>query len=132
MEGELQLTVGRNLRRVRKGLGLSQEAFGGELDWHRTFVGAVERGERNLTLKTVERLSDQLGVNPLDLLWDQEGIGVALGPDGRTKFVPRSRPRVIKPPSASSPAPTATAADGARRAKPSGSDPKRRGRPRPS
>ena len=98
MEGALQAAFGRNVRRVRRARGESQEAFGDLLGWHRTFVGAVERGERNLTLKTVERMSDQLGVNPLDLLWDQENIGVTLAPDGRTMFVPRSRPRVIRPP----------------------------------
>ena len=111
MEGHLQATVGKNLRRVRRELGYSQESFGDHVGWHRTFVGAVERGERNLTLKTVERLSDQLGVHPLDLLWDQEAIGVALAPDGRTRFVPRKRPRVIE--SIDDGGPVAIAADGA-------------------
>ena len=90
---------------------MSQEVFGDLLGWHRTFVGAVERGERNLTLKTVERLSDQLGVNPLDLLWDQEAIGVALASDGRTRFVRRSRPRQIDG-GVPSKRPLAIAADG--------------------
>ena len=79
MEGRLQRTVGENLRRVRSELGLSQERFGEEVGWHRTFVGAVERGERNLTLRSVERISDQLGVHPFDLLWESEGIRVTLG-----------------------------------------------------
>lgn len=70
MEGELQKTVGRNLRRVRTGLGVSQERFGEAVGWHRTLVGAVERGERNLTLRSVERVSAQLGVDPLELLRD--------------------------------------------------------------
>ena len=78
MEGDLQAVVGRNLRRIRKESGRSQETFGRDIQWHRTFVGAVERGERNLTLTTLEFLSDQLGVHPLDLLWDQEGIGVVV------------------------------------------------------
>lgn len=89
----LQETVGKNLRRVRRQLGYSQESFGDHIGWHRTFVGAVERGERNLTLKTVARLADQLGVHPLDLLWDQEAVGVTVGTDGRTRFVPRATPR---------------------------------------
>lgn len=79
MEGDLQRTVGRNLRRHRERAGLSQERLAQRLEWHRTYVGAVERGERNLTLRTVERLSEQLGVHPLELLWDAEGIGLSLG-----------------------------------------------------
>jgi len=51
-------------------MGHSQESFGEHVGWHRTFVGAVERGERNLTLRTVERLAQQLSVHPLALLFD--------------------------------------------------------------
>jgi transcriptional regulator with XRE-family HTH domain len=70
MEGQLQTVVGSNLRRLRRQLGYSQESFGEHVGWHRTFVGAVERGERNLTLRTVERLAAQLDVHPLALLFD--------------------------------------------------------------
>ncbi len=87
-EGDLQKIVGRNLRAIRKRMGLSQEGLAGRLHWHRTYVGGVERGERNLTLRTVERLCEDLGRHPLDLLWDAEGLGVSLGelgvdPSGR-------------------------------------------------
>jgi transcriptional regulator with XRE-family HTH domain len=70
MEGDLQHVVGANLRRLRREMGYSQESFGEHVGWHRTFVGAVERGERNLTLRTVERLAQQLCVHPLALLFD--------------------------------------------------------------
>ncbi|WP_426574090.1 helix-turn-helix domain-containing protein [Aquihabitans sp. McL0605] len=70
MEGEMQVIVGDNLRRLRRQMGFSQESFGEHVGWHRTFVGAVERGERNLTLRTVERLATQLSVHPLALLFD--------------------------------------------------------------
>lgn len=68
MEGELQRVVGRNLRRYREERSLSQEAFAEVLGVHRTYMGGVERGERNLTLRSVERIADTLGVDPLDLL----------------------------------------------------------------
>lgn len=83
VEGRLQQVVGENLRRVRGDLGFSQESFGQHVGWHRTFVGAVERGERNLTLRTVERISEQLGVHPLDLLWDRAGVAVRLDRRGQ-------------------------------------------------
>ncbi len=68
MEGDLQRRFGRNLRTIREERGISQEAFAARLGVHRTYMGGVERGERNLTLKSVERLADRAGVDPLDLL----------------------------------------------------------------
>lgn len=67
MEGELQQRLGANLRSLRQKEGLSQEAFADLLGVHRTYMGGLERGERNVTLRTVERLADRLGVSP-DLL----------------------------------------------------------------
>jgi transcriptional regulator with XRE-family HTH domain len=66
-EGDLQRRVGANLRRLRQERGFSQEAFADHLGYHRTYIGGVERGERNLTLATLERLADQLDVDPVDL-----------------------------------------------------------------
>ena len=54
--------------RARHARGLSQEDLAEELDFHRTYIGALERGERNLSLRAVERLASKLGVEPLDLL----------------------------------------------------------------
>jgi transcriptional regulator with XRE-family HTH domain len=68
MEGDLQRTVGRNLRAHREQRGYSQEAFAHLLGVHRTYLGGLERGERNLTLKSVERIAASLHVDPLDLL----------------------------------------------------------------
>ncbi len=68
MEGDLQKTLGCNLRHFREERGLSQEAFADVLGVHRTYMGGVERGERNLTLKSVERIAESVGMDPLDLL----------------------------------------------------------------
>lgn len=68
MEGDLQRVVGRNLRAYREVKGLSQEAFADELGVHRTYMGGIERGERNLTLKSLERIAEWIGVDPLTLL----------------------------------------------------------------
>lgn len=67
---ELQKIVGRRLREQRESLGLSQEAMAERLGYHRTFLGSVERGERNLTLASVEQLAASLGVRAIDLLRD--------------------------------------------------------------
>lgn len=68
MEGDLQRTVGRNLRAYRLARGYSQEAFAEVLGVHRTYMGGLERGERNLTLKSLEKIAEQLDVPPLELL----------------------------------------------------------------
>ncbi len=68
MTGELQRVVGRNLRAHRLALGLSQEAFADVLGIHRTYMGGMERGERNLTLQTLERIAERLDVQALELL----------------------------------------------------------------
>lgn len=68
MEGQLQRTVGRNLRRHRTEQGYSQEAFAERMSLHRTYLSSVERGERNLTLQTLEKIADFLGVDPRTLL----------------------------------------------------------------
>ncbi|MEZ0166999.1 helix-turn-helix domain-containing protein [Kineococcus sp. LSe6-4] len=68
MEGDLQRTVGRNLRRYRLQRGLSQEAFADVVGVHRTYMGGLERGERNITLIGLERLAEAIGQDPLTLL----------------------------------------------------------------
>ncbi|NMN98465.1 helix-turn-helix domain-containing protein [Antrihabitans stalactiti] len=68
MEGDLQRAVGRNLRRYRLERGLSQEAFADLVGVHRTYMGGVERGERNLTLRSLEKIADIIGIDPLALL----------------------------------------------------------------
>lgn len=70
MQDSLNESVARNIRRLRLARGLSQEALADECGLHRTYVGAVERGERNITLRTLERLACALRVSPMELLAD--------------------------------------------------------------
>jgi transcriptional regulator with XRE-family HTH domain len=67
-QGDLQRIVGANLRQYREDEHLSQEAFAEVLGWHRTYVGALERGERNLSLQAVERIAERLNIDPHGLL----------------------------------------------------------------
>ena len=66
--GDLQRIVGKNLRAYRQAKGLSQEAFAELVGMHRTYIGGVERGERNLTLRSLERIAEVLEVDPRKLL----------------------------------------------------------------
>ena len=73
MEGELQRIAGANIRAYRIARGVSQEALADVLGVHRTYMGGVERGERNLTLRSLERLAERMGVDPVTLLTPPTG-----------------------------------------------------------
>ena len=60
--------LARHLRALRATRGLSQEALADLADLHRTYVGSIERRERNVSLDNVERLAAALGVDISDLL----------------------------------------------------------------
>ncbi len=59
---------GRVVRRLRMERGLSQEDFAAKADLHRTYMGGIERGERNPTLSTMLRIAKALGLPPSHLL----------------------------------------------------------------
>lgn len=73
MEGDLQRRLGVHLRDRRLALGLSQEEFADVLGIHRTYMGAIERGERNLTLRSVERIAERISLDPAELLTTEAG-----------------------------------------------------------
>lgn len=58
---------GRRVQRLRHDLGLSQEELAHRCGLHRTYVGSVERGERNISLVNICRLAKSLGVVPAEL-----------------------------------------------------------------
>jgi len=62
--------LGEKIREIRLERGLSQEKLALLSGLHRTYVGAVERGERNVTLKNIEKLAKTLNVTIGDLFQD--------------------------------------------------------------
>ncbi len=69
---QLLHTLAVNVRTLRHSRNLSQEQLAVESGLHRTYVGAVERAERNVSLSSLEALSGALFVSPADLLQDRE------------------------------------------------------------
>ena len=61
-----------NVRRRRIELNLSQEALAERAGVHRTYVGMLERGEKNVTIYNIERIADALAVDPALLLRDHK------------------------------------------------------------
>jgi transcriptional regulator with XRE-family HTH domain len=63
-----RLAFGERVRALRRARGLSQEAFADQVGIHRTYIGSVERGERNVSLDNIWAIADALGVSPAELL----------------------------------------------------------------
>ena len=62
------VTFGKTVRKYRIQRGLSQEELAGLTGIHRTYIGGIERGERNPTLLMIHRIADALSVSPAHLL----------------------------------------------------------------
>lgn len=60
--------LGAKVRRERERMGLSQEELGAKAKAHRTYVGMIERGEKNITIFNLRRFADALGITVRDLL----------------------------------------------------------------
>jgi transcriptional regulator with XRE-family HTH domain len=68
----LQLRIGNTLRKHRESKGISQEAFAEQVHMHRTYYSAIERGEKNLTLTTLNRVCNGLGAPLWEIIKDAE------------------------------------------------------------
>ncbi len=55
--------LGANLREARENRGLSQEDLASIADVHRTYVGGIERGEYNITIRTLLKFTTALGIS---------------------------------------------------------------------
>lgn len=65
--GAQQLFAG-NMRRIRKGQGLTQERLAETAGLHPNYIGSVERGERNISIRNIERIAIALGVTMSELV----------------------------------------------------------------
>lgn len=63
-----KLILGQQVRTLRLKAGLSQEGLADACGLHRTYVGAVERGERNISLLNIVAIAHALDTTPSNLL----------------------------------------------------------------
>lgn len=61
-------TFGNEIRHRRTELGLSQEELAHLSDLHRTYIGSIERGERNVSLQNISTIAKALKCSPSELL----------------------------------------------------------------
>jgi CheY-like chemotaxis protein/DNA-binding XRE family transcriptional regulator len=84
----LPTLLGRIVKRRRQGLGFSQEELAWRADLHRTYVTDVERGARNLSMSTIDRLAQALEIPLSSLLGEVDTLrGVIAGHGQRAKLV---------------------------------------------
>ena len=69
-DSELLKNFGLKIRHYRIKQGLSQEELGDRANLHRTYIGMIERAEKNITLKNIEKLAAALRVNISQLFKD--------------------------------------------------------------
>jgi transcriptional regulator with XRE-family HTH domain len=67
--------LGDRVRERRLAMNLTQEALGEKCGLHRTFVGSVERGERNAAILSLRKIAKALRVTPDELLRESESAG---------------------------------------------------------
>lgn len=63
----IQQKFGNRVRKLRKDKGWSQEEFADECGLHRTYIGAIERGERNVSLNNIHAIAKALGISVKEL-----------------------------------------------------------------
>lgn len=59
--------VGERIRFMRKAQGLTQESLAEKAGLHYSYIGGVERGDRNISLETLEKIIETLGIVPLEI-----------------------------------------------------------------
>ena len=72
METELIQRIGQTIRLRRIQAGYTQEHLAGMIGMHRTYYSAIERGEKNLQLDTLQRICGGLGVNAWEILKESD------------------------------------------------------------
>lgn len=70
MKREILIKFGQKVRKERIKLGLSQERLADKARLHRTYVGMIERAEKNITLENIEKIAKALDLNLKDIFKD--------------------------------------------------------------
>ncbi len=72
MKNDIKKILANNVRRARAKLSMSQDELADKCDLHRTYIGGIERAERNITLQSLEKIASALEISPKDLIDDKK------------------------------------------------------------
>lgn len=70
LKQEILIKFGERVREIRKEKGFSQEELAHKADLHRTYIGMIERAEKNITLVNIEKIANALNVSINNLFND--------------------------------------------------------------
>jgi transcriptional regulator with XRE-family HTH domain len=70
---DILIKFGEKVREIRKEKGLSQEQLSFKADLHRTYIGMIERAEKNITLVNIEKIANALEISVNDLMKFKNG-----------------------------------------------------------
>ena len=74
MNEKLRNIVANNIRKYRKKMNISQEELAERAGLHRTYIGGVERGERNITLDSLQTIANALNIAPVELIVEKADV----------------------------------------------------------
>lgn len=69
-EKEILVKFGKKIMELRNSLGISQEELADKAGLHRTYIGMIERAEKNVTLINIEKIANALDVNIKELFYE--------------------------------------------------------------
>lgn len=72
MKSEILIKFGERVRELRIKACLSQEELASKANLHRTYIGMIERAEKNITLINIEKIAKGLGVNIIEILYEKK------------------------------------------------------------
>ena len=76
MNDDILKRFGLTIKRLRERKGISQEKLGEISDLHRTYIGMIERAERNITLKNIEKIAKALGTDISKIFEELESTNI--------------------------------------------------------
>ena len=92
---QLRKSLGDRVRKLRKSQGLTQEGLASKSGLHSTYLGAIERGEKNVSVDNIEKIAKGLGVEPADLFRLQTNLNRAALNKKLDKILQNQSPEVI-------------------------------------
>ena len=94
--GEIHAKLGKRIKELRRAKEWSQEKLGSMAGIHFTYIGSLERGERNISLENIEKLAKALGVSVRNLFKFDESVGKEIDFSDITELLKDKSPKDLK------------------------------------